>query len=106
MRTSKPKPAEEHQRLSTIQPPKTPPTLEQIHQRAGEIYAARGGLEGMTLNDWLQAELELKRLLAAGGQHATLKDGVSKLYVRQTPAGDGNAQPCPEHAEVRIESSN
>jgi hypothetical protein len=36
------------------------PTLDQIRQRAHDIYVARGGTEGMGLNDWLQAEQELK----------------------------------------------
>jgi len=43
--------------------PQLPPTLEQIRQRAHDIYVARGGAEGSALNDWLQAEQELKRKL-------------------------------------------
>ena len=37
------------------------PTTEQIAQRAYEIYQARGGTEGQDLEDWLEAERELKR---------------------------------------------
>jgi hypothetical protein len=41
--------------------PKTPwPTPEQIRQRAREIFEARGQVPGHELNDWLQAEIELK----------------------------------------------
>ena len=36
------------------------PTLEQIQERAYEIYKARGGGPGQELDDWLQAEHELK----------------------------------------------
>jgi hypothetical protein len=36
------------------------PTFEQIRRRAQEIYEARGGLPGHDLDDWLQAETELK----------------------------------------------
>ena len=42
-----------------------PRNYEQIRQHAQEIYAARGGMMGMTLNDWLKAELELKQELGA-----------------------------------------
>jgi len=42
---------------------KTPPALDQIPQRAHEIYAALGGAHRMTLADWLKAEQELKRWL-------------------------------------------
>jgi hypothetical protein len=33
---------------------------ERIVQRAYEIYLARGGVEGITEEDWLQAEVELR----------------------------------------------
>ena len=36
------------------------PTLEQIRQRAREIFEARGQAPGHELNDWLLAEIELK----------------------------------------------
>lgn len=39
------------------------PSLDQIPQRAHEIYAALGGAQRMTLADWLKAEQELKRWL-------------------------------------------
>jgi phage shock protein A len=35
--------------------------FEQIRKRAEEFYAARNGMIGMTLNDWLKAEQELKQ---------------------------------------------
>jgi len=44
-----------------MQTPKLPPSPEQIRQRVRAIYAARGGMEGMALNDWLRAEQELER---------------------------------------------
>jgi len=34
-------------------------TDEEIHQRAYEIYLARGAAPGFELDDWLQAEREL-----------------------------------------------
>lgn len=37
-----------------------PPTREQIAKRAREIFLARGGAPGNELDDWLQAERELK----------------------------------------------
>jgi len=63
MRTSKRKPTEQYQSVPTIQTRKLPSTPEQIRQRAYDIYVAHGGAEGMALNDWLEAEQELKRQL-------------------------------------------
>jgi hypothetical protein len=41
--------------------PQSGPTTEQIAQRAYEIYQSRGGTEGQDIEDWLQAERELRR---------------------------------------------
>ena len=35
--------------------------LEEIRQRAQEIFMVRGGAPGRELDDWLQAEQELKQ---------------------------------------------
>ena len=67
MRTSKHNSTEQYQSAPTLQTPKPPPTPEQIRQRARAIYAARGGVEGMMLNDWFNAEEELNRELE--GEH-------------------------------------
>ena len=37
------------------------PTFEEIRARAHEIYVQRGCVLGFDLEDWLQAESELKR---------------------------------------------
>lgn len=37
------------------------PTREEIEQRAYEIYLARGGEHGSDLEDWIQAECELRQ---------------------------------------------
>jgi hypothetical protein len=60
MRTSKRKANELYQSMPVIPTAPLAPTLEQIRQRAHDIYVARGGMDGMGLNDWLQAEQELK----------------------------------------------
>lgn len=36
------------------------PTLDEIQQRAHEIFRARGGTPGKELEDWLRAEQQLK----------------------------------------------
>jgi hypothetical protein len=36
------------------------PTHEQVAQRAYDIFLARGGVDGMDLDDWFRAERELK----------------------------------------------
>jgi hypothetical protein len=36
------------------------PTIDAIAKRAHEIYLARGGTHGSDLDDWLQAERQLK----------------------------------------------
>ena len=46
-----------------IHTPQLPQDFEKIHQRAQAIFHARGGMMGMTLNDWLKAEQELKQEL-------------------------------------------
>ncbi len=46
---------------TAIHTPQLPRNFERIRQRAQEIYRARGGMMGMTLSDWLKAELELKQ---------------------------------------------
>jgi hypothetical protein len=50
-----------------VQTPKVPPAPEQLRQRARAIYAARGGMDEMSLNDWFNADQELKRELE--GEH-------------------------------------
>jgi hypothetical protein len=40
-----------------------------ISEAAYQIYAERGYVDGLELDDWLQAEAEIDRSL--GGQHAT-----------------------------------
>ena len=47
-------------RESATKPQLPSPTREQIQKRAYEIYKARGGGSGQELDDWLQAEHELK----------------------------------------------
>jgi hypothetical protein len=37
------------------------PTTEEIAQRAYEIYQSRGGTDGQDIEDWLEAERQLKR---------------------------------------------
>jgi hypothetical protein len=63
MRTSKHESTEQYQSAPTTQIPRLPPAPEQIRQRARAIYAAHGGMDGMVLNDWIEAEQELKREL-------------------------------------------
>ena len=48
---------------TAIHTPQLPHNFEQIRKRAEELYAARNGMIGMTLNDWLKAEQELKQEL-------------------------------------------
>jgi hypothetical protein len=48
-------------------PAQPEPTTEQIAQRAYEIYQSRGGTEGQDIDDWLEAERQLRR----GPQAAT-----------------------------------
>ena len=41
---------------------KNGPTSGEIRRRACEIYAERGGIDGFDLEDWLQAERELRAI--------------------------------------------
>jgi len=47
---------------SSKQTSQTQPTLEQIRQRAYEIYVSRNGAPGDEVQDWLQAERELSSM--------------------------------------------
>lgn len=51
--------------VKTVLELKTRPTQDQIRQRAYEIHQARGDAPGRELDDWLQAECELKQEIAA-----------------------------------------
>ena len=60
MKTLKRKPDEPYQSVPAIHSAQLPPTLEQIRQRAHEIYLARGGTASRELDDLLKAERELQ----------------------------------------------
>jgi len=49
------------------------PRHEEIYLRAYHIYLERGGLPGNELDDWLQAERELKRAAPPMGQEFSNK---------------------------------
>ena len=52
----------------TAAQPKPPaPTPEQIRKRAQEIFEARGSAPGCEVDDWLQAEIEVKSGIILGG---------------------------------------
>jgi hypothetical protein len=61
--TSTPKMTSQLTSATAIHTPQLPHNFEQIRQRAEELHAARNGMIGMTLNDWLKAEQELKQEL-------------------------------------------
>jgi hypothetical protein len=61
--TSTPKMSPQPMSATAIHAPQLPPNFEQIRRRAEEFYATRNGMIGMTLNDWLKAEQELKQEL-------------------------------------------
>ena len=53
-------PPKENGKASLFKEKSQSPTPEQIQRRAHEIFLARGGSPGQELDDWLQAERELK----------------------------------------------
>ena len=55
--TAIPKFTGQYESAPVIHAPRFPRNVELIQ----EIYAARGGMMGMTLHDWLTAELELRQ---------------------------------------------
>ena len=60
-------------RSSTAEPPiKNAPTTEEISRRAFENHIERGGIHGCDLDDWLQAERELRERYK-GSNHETPK---------------------------------
>jgi SLT domain-containing protein len=61
--TSTPKMTSQPTSATPIHTPQLPHNYERISKRAEELCAARNGMIGMTLNDWLKAEQELKQEL-------------------------------------------
>jgi len=65
------KPAAQTGRRITVRKrssPSSQPTREDIERRAYEIYVERGGGEGREMDDWLQAERELRQgIIVVGG---------------------------------------
>jgi hypothetical protein len=56
--------AEPAQGVRKLDPANLDPTPEEIRERAYEIHIERGGIHGCDLDDWLQAERELKQKCA------------------------------------------
>jgi hypothetical protein len=50
-----------HRSSTGEQPIKNAPTPEEIRQRAFEIHTEHGGIHGCDMDDWLQAERELRK---------------------------------------------
>ena len=64
------RPEEIEKKPSTLAPKSDEPTVlipieQQIRKRAYEFYEQRGRTDGNELDDWLQAEGEIKRMSAA-----------------------------------------
>ena len=57
---SKRKHAGHKEKAAIIHMRRPPPTAEEIRERAHQIYLQRGMERGQELDDWLQAERELK----------------------------------------------
>lgn len=57
-----------HKSEESAPPPNLPaPSPEQIRKRAQEIFESRGCTPGSELEDWLQAEIELRSAIARPG---------------------------------------
>jgi hypothetical protein len=59
MKTTKRKKSQQYESEPTIKTPKLP-SEDEIRRRAHQLSLERGGLPGKELDDWLQAERELK----------------------------------------------
>ena len=58
-------------------------SVDDISERAYEIYSARGRLDGLDLDDWLRAERELTA--APTGTSTNGSDNVSSRAKRRRP---------------------
>lgn len=90
-----------------IHEPQLARNCEEIRQRAESIYHARGGMAGMTLNDWLKAELELKRELAetiTKTENKIMKTTNSDLTV-DICAEDGSRTRFYQNEEERVDKT-
>jgi hypothetical protein len=63
------------------------PTFEQIQVRAYEIYIQRGRQDGLDLDDWLQAEKELK---TSGHNRSRVIGQVERLRAIRSKHGNRN----------------
>jgi hypothetical protein len=64
------------------------PSQEEIERRAHEIYLERGGIHGRDLDDWLQAERELKEETGPGAfkpLRRPLSDEIGNLGKEDLP---------------------
>lgn len=55
------------------------PAFEQVQMRAYEIHIQRGRQDGLDLDDWVQAEKELK-ISGRNGSHVIGQGGASACY--------------------------
>ena len=61
MQTTKRTKLTRHESTAASRPPKSPPTEDEIRQRAHYIFLARGSVPGRDLDNWLEAERQIFR---------------------------------------------
>jgi Protein of unknown function (DUF2934) len=65
-------------------PSETPSLEERIRQRAYELYLQRGNQSGLEIDDWLQAEEEIRR--------AEEEEAIDEASEESFPASDPPAR--------------
>jgi hypothetical protein len=66
MKKAKSKLAQPSEKLPGSKSPEFKPKPDEIRRKAHEIYLARGGGQGLELDDWLMAEREMRQDHAKG----------------------------------------
>jgi hypothetical protein len=86
MKTTKRKKSLQFENKPTNKTPVSPPSAEEIRRRAHQIFLARGGVPGKELDDWLQAEHELKYPKSRKNDGDTSATPVEDLMIGYEPS--------------------
>jgi Protein of unknown function (DUF2934) len=82
-----------------------PPTLDEIQLRAYRIHREHGGLQGYTLDDWLEAERELNESSQSDSERTNHAHGApSGIGLEQIDNQISAEEPAYSHSGMSVKS--